>query len=135
MRIDVYTKKIIVNNNHLDALQHVNNVVFLQWVQDMAGEHWMSKSNEDFDAAHYWVVLDHYIEYKGQAFEGEEITAKTFVEKMEGVRSFRIVEFYKNEKLIVRAKTSWCLIGKERGRPRRIPEEIARLFIDDEASE
>jgi acyl-CoA thioester hydrolase len=61
-------KRLIVLEEHLDHLQHVNNVVSLQWVQDLAGKHWMSKSNDAFNQTYFWVVLNHYIEYKGQAF-------------------------------------------------------------------
>jgi acyl-CoA thioester hydrolase len=124
-----FSKIIRVKKVHLDALKHVNNVVFLQWVQDMAAEHWQSKSNKDFDAAYYWVVLDHYIEYKGQAFLDDELTVQTFVERNEGLRSTRVVEFLREGKLLVKAKTNWCLINRLSHRPVRIPEEIDRMFF------
>ena len=93
-----YEKTILVADRHLDELQHVNNVVFLKWVQDVAEEHWKNRSNQEFDAAYYWVVLDHYIEYKGQAFLDDELAVQTFVERNEGLRSTRVVEFFKNDK-------------------------------------
>lgn len=129
MTSDVFQKQINVRAEHLDALNHVNNVVFLQWVQDIAGEHWFSKSTDAFNELYAWVVLDHFIEYKKQAFLNDILTVKTFIEKNEGVRSIRMVEFFKEEKLIVRAKTNWCLIDRKRGRPMRVPEEINRLFF------
>lgn len=129
MTSEVYEKRITVREAHLDHLKHVNNVVILQWVQDMAGEHWMSKTNDIFDAAYYWVVLDHYIEYKGQAYLNDVLIAKTFVQKNEGVRSLRVVEFYKNEKLIARAKTNWCLIDRAKNRPARVPKEVDNMFF------
>lgn len=124
-----YEKEITVQEAHLDALKHVNNVVFLQWIQDIAGEHWDSKSNAQFDAQYYWVVLDHFIEYKRQAVLHDSLLVRTFVEKNEGVRSWRIVEFYKNEKLVVRSKTTWCLISREKNRPVRIPKEVDAMFF------
>ena len=129
MKSEVYEKLIIVTAEHLDDLQHVNNVVFLQWVQDLAGAHWLSKSNDTFNKAFYWVVLDHFIEYKGQAFFDDELIAKTFVQKNEGVRSLRVVEFYKNEVLIVSAKTNWCLIDRAKNRPARVPKEVDDMFF------
>ncbi len=124
-----YRKSIIVSKEALDQLNHVNNVVFLKWVQDIAGEHWLSRSNEDFNRKYYWVVLNHFIEYKGQAFLDDEIRIETFVEKNEGIRSIRHVEFYKLSKLIVVAKTVWCLIDKERNKPCRIPKTVDAMFF------
>jgi len=129
MQSKIYQKSIRVGVEHLDDLQHVNNVVFLQWVQDIAGEHWLSKSTDVFNEAYYWVVIDHFIEYKGQAFLDEVLKVQTFVEKNEGVRSTRIVEFYKEEKLIVRAKTNWCLIDRARNRPTRVPKVVDEMFF------
>ena len=129
MKSQVYQKSILVLEEHLDYLKHVNNVVFLQWVQDLAGEHWMSKSNITFNQAYFWVVLNHYIEYKGQAFLDDVLIAKTYVEKNEGVRSLRVVEFFKDEKLIVRAKTHWCLIDRKTNRPSRVPQEVDDMFF------
>ncbi len=130
MKSEIYQKSIRVCTEHLDDLQHVNNVVFLQWVQDIAGEHWLSKSDDIFNEAFYWVVVDHFIEYKGQAFLDNILVVQTFVEKNEGVRSTRIVEFYKDEKLIVRAKTNWCLIDRARNRPTRVPKEVDEMFFN-----
>lgn len=131
MKSEKYRKTIFVEDHHLDDLQHVNNVVFLQWVQDMAGEHWLSKSSRAFNDAFYWVVIDHYIRYKGQAFLGDELVAETYVEKNEGVRSLRVVEFFKDGKMIVQAKTNWCLISRDTNRPSRIPGEVDKLFFSD----
>jgi acyl-CoA thioester hydrolase len=131
MTREIYQKKITVSREHLDELQHVNNVIYLQWVQDIAAEHWRSKVHDGFDTSHYWVVLDHFIEYKGQAFLNDIITIETFVEKNLGLRSTRVVEFYKGEKSIVRAHTNWCLINRISGRPIRIPPEIDQLFFTD----
>lgn len=126
---DIYVKEIIVQQEHLDDLQHVNNVVYLQWVQDIAGAHWKSKSNPAFDLLYYWVVVDHYVEYKGQAVLDDKITVKTYVERNTGVKSARIVEFCKSDKLIVKAKTHWCLVNIMTKRPVRIPKEVDKLFF------
>ena len=125
-----YQTTLIVTEDHLDELEHVNNVVYLQWVQDIAGEHWMSRSNEAFNAKYFWVVLNHFIEYKGQAFKGDELTIATYVEKNEGVRSVRHVEMLRGEKLIAKARTEWVLMDRERNRPVRVPEEVNRMFFD-----
>ena len=129
MQSDIFEKQITVKKEHLDALNHVNNVVYLQWVQDIAGEHWFEKSSKEFNEAYFWVVLDHFIEYKRQAFLDDVLTVRTYIEKNEGVRSVRMVEFLKADKLVVKAKTNWCLIDRKRQRPCRVPQEINDLFF------
>ncbi len=129
MKSDIYTKTITVKKDHIDELNHVNNVVFLQWVQDIAGEHWLSKSNDVINNKYFWLVLNHFLEYKAQAFVNDSLIVSTYVEKNEGVKSIRIVEFHKGDQLIVRAKTNWCLIDRNRNRPARVPQEIIDMFF------
>ncbi|MEM9325975.1 MAG: thioesterase family protein [Bacteroidota bacterium] len=125
---DIYEKEITVQSAHLDLLQHVNNVTYLQWVQDMAEAHWTAKSTHAINEEVYWVVLSHYIEYKKPAFLGDQLTGRTFVENSDGFRSERHVEFYRGGQLLARAETQWCLIDRRTHRPKRISEEIKELF-------
>ncbi len=47
-----------------DAMDHINNVVYLQWVQDVAEAHWKHISGQDDDKINLWVALRHEIDYK-----------------------------------------------------------------------
>lgn len=125
-----HSKKIIVAKTHLDDLAHVNNVVYLQWVQDIAKEHWFSLAKEPFTEDHFWVVVRHELDYKGQAFLGDEITATTFVESFRGPFSIRCVEFKKGDTLLVKTKSNWCLIDRKTEKPKRVPIEVASLFME-----
>lgn len=106
-------------------------MVYLKWVGEMADEHWSLKSNDAFNAKYFWVVLEHNIKYKAQAFLGDQIKVSTYVERNEGVKSIRVVEFYKEDKLIVTSTTHWCLIDRERNRPTRVPKEVDDMFFED----
>jgi acyl-CoA thioester hydrolase len=76
-----------------------------------------------------WVVLKHEIEYFSPAYLGDSILIRSWVEKSEGVRSERHVEFYnQSDKLMVRARTSWCLLDSGTFRPVRIGEDILKVF-------
>ena len=123
-----YSKTMTVLQEHLDHLDHVNNVVYLQWVQDIAKEHWFSETSEDINTAYFWVVVRHELDYKKQAFLGDEITATTFVEGFKGAISTRCVEFKKDETLIVQTRSQWCLIGSDH-KPKRVPKEFFELFL------
>ncbi|MCP4461156.1 MAG: acyl-CoA thioesterase [Cytophagales bacterium] len=124
-----YTKTITVEHEHLDELNHVNNVVYLQWVQDIAKEHWFSKTEDDINNMYVWVVVKHELEYKRPAFLNDELSVTTYVEDFKGALSVRCVDFKKGEDLIVSARSQWCMIGAKDQRPKRVPKEIFELFL------
>ena len=124
-----YSKTLVVEERHLDELNHVNNVVYLQWVQDIAKDHWFAVAKSPFTDEHFWVVAKHELEYKKQAFLNDEITLTTFVESFRGPFSVRCVEFRRGNELLVKARSNWCLIDRKTEKPKRVPEEVAGLFI------
>ena len=126
----VYTHTVQVEQTDLDDLKHVNNVVYLQWVQDIAKAHWLSEATEEIISKYFWVVVRHTIDYNAPALLHDFINVKTYVQDAEGVTSTRIVEMYHSEtnKLLVRAETIWCLMDAGSKRPTRITEPIANLF-------
>ena len=128
--MQIFEKTLTVSNNDLDGLNHVNNVRYVQWVQDVAEEHWNLKASADILDAYFWIMLSHHIQYKGQAFLNDILVLKTFVTKSEGVTSTRMVEIYnKNtEKLLTTSETKWCFMSKDNNRPARIPQNIIELF-------
>lgn len=128
--MQVFEKDILVSENDLDQLQHVNNVRYVQWVQDMAEAHWLSRSNDLILNKYFWVLIDHHIQYKGEAKLGDIVTAKTYVASSEGVISTRIVEMFhkQSDKLIVKSVTKWCLMDISSKRPTRITTELKELF-------
>ncbi|MGL6268384.1 MAG: acyl-CoA thioesterase, partial [Chitinophagaceae bacterium] len=76
-----------------------------------------------------WVVIRHEIDYFQSTKLTDKLYAQTWVESSEGVKSIRIVEiFNQSEKLLAKARTTWCLIDAETQRPKRISEEIKTLF-------
>lgn len=126
---EIFELPITVEARHLDELNHVNNVVYLQWVQDAAAAHWNRKATEQMKSAYLWVVLSHYLEYKRPALLGEQLTARTYVQNYDGPKSERHVQVLKGETLLVQAKTTWCLLDAVSKRPRRVPQEFAAIFI------
>jgi len=121
---------ITVTSADLDELNHVNNVVYVQWVQDVAKAHWESMTSDHFRRQNIWMVLRHEIDYLSQAVEGDVLVAKTWVAWSEGVKSERCVEISNKEtgKLIIQAKTLWCLLDGDTKRPRRIGDDIKKIF-------
>ena len=116
---------------HIDELDHVNNAVWVQWIQDVAVAHWRSAAAPEHDLAYFWVVVRHEIDYLRPAFLGDEIVARTWIDPdIQGARSVRHMEFAGPDgKVLVRARTQWAIIDKAAGRPVRVPREVVAPFL------
>lgn len=125
-----FEQTIDVEAQHLDELQHVNNVQYLQWVQDIAGAHWQHLIKNREEAFGLWVVRSHHIEYKRQAKLGDRLRIVTHVEVTEGFLSERRVRFYlaDSSTLVAQCSTQWCYLDPTTQKLLRIPPEIHSLF-------
>jgi acyl-CoA thioester hydrolase len=123
-----FEHQFIVPKTDIDDQGHVNNVAFVRYVQDVAVAHWFEVTNQEQQEKFAWVMLRHEIDYKKQAFEGEELTAKTWVMDWTGITCERFVEIYRGQDLLVKSRTIWCLLDRPTFRPKRIPAELKALF-------
>ena len=116
---------------HIDELGHVNNAVWVQWIQQAAVAHWDAVADPKHKDAYFWVVVRHEIDYLRPAHEGDRVIARTWIaDAPQGARSERLVEFTGPDgKLCVRSKTQWAIIDKALGRPVRVPAEVVAPFI------
>ena len=126
-----YSKTITIPNNAIDENGHVNNVAYVQWMQDIAVEHYESIGGitaQGPDAT--WVVREHRVEYFLPAFENEEIEIHTWVENVRRVRSLRKYEFIRkaDDKILVKGETDWVFVDVRTGRPRAVPNEVIAVF-------
>lgn len=126
--MEPYTTTFKVVEADIDTLNHVNNIAYLKWVQDISVAHWYQIASPSITDTYYWVIVRHEIDYRQSAYLNDEITAVTWVGESEGVKSDRFVHFYSRDKLITRAKTSWCLMDKKTHRPVRITDEILEIL-------
>ncbi|MBA3985538.1 MAG: acyl-CoA thioesterase [Flavobacteriales bacterium] len=122
--------EIIVSHSAIDDLNHVNNVTYLQWVQDAAEQHWNAKTDSRLRETYAWVVVNHNITYKNPAFESETLLLQTWVENYTNVTCERHTKIVRKRDgvLLVTAKTVWCLIDKNTQKPSKITDELLNLF-------
>ena len=115
---------------HIDVLGHVNNTVWVQWMEAIAVSHWEAVASPAQQAAYIWVVTRHEIDFHGNITLGESATGETFVpDPPRGARFDRRVDFQNGAgKVIVSARTQWVLIDKASGRIQRVPAEMAAQF-------
>lgn len=127
---DKFSHRIYAAAGDIDELGHVNNVVYLRWVQEVAAAHWQKVAPEEMQKAYSWVVLRHEIDYMRAALAGDEIIGYTWVEEPQGPKIIRYVSLYRagEDQPLAEAKTTWCLLETATMRPRRISEEINRTF-------
>ena len=126
----VLEKNFLVSKNDLDDLNHVNNVVYIKWIQKIAKEHWEKLASNEILDNYYWVLLEHQIKYLYPALLDDKIRIKTYIDSTEEIKSSRIVEIYNNDtnRLLVNSRTIWCLINSKTNKPVRIPDEIRQVF-------
>jgi len=121
----------------VDGAGHVNNVVYLRWIQEVAIAHWTAIAPDDTRHAIVWVVLRHEIDYRRQALPGDQVRARTWVGREDGVRVERHTEIVRagDGALLARARTLWCPLGTATGRPLRVTAALRALFASDHSSE
>lgn len=124
----VFYLPITVALDDIDELNHVNNIVYLRYVQDAAIGHWKTVPQE-IASQIIWMARRHEIDYLKQAFLGEELVAKTWVEDFVGVKSIRHCEIMRGEDVLARSVTHWISLDAQTLRPKRITEEIVKQFF------
>lgn len=115
----------------IDELGHVNNAVWVRWIQDVAVAHWDAIAAPKHRERYVWVITRHEIDYRGNVAAGETVTAETWVEEPpRGARFDRHMRFLGADgRVRVAAKTTWAIIDRESGRILRVPAEVAAPFL------
>ena len=127
----IYESQFTVKSHDLDAMNHVNNVRYLQWVQDVSVAHWNNVATDEWRQKYAWVALNHFIEYKKPAFQGDKLQIVTHVASNQGVKCNRLVRILNAEttELIAQSSSWWCMIDPNTMKPLRITEDIKKAFI------
>lgn len=126
----VFYLPITVAPDDIDELNHVNNIVYLRYVQDAAIGHWKTVPQE-IASQIIWMARRHEIDYLKQAFLGEKLVAKTWVDDFVGVKSIRHCEILRGEEVLARSVTHWISLDAQTLRPKRITEEIVKQFFPE----
>jgi acyl-CoA thioester hydrolase len=125
-----FEKTMTVSPEDIDDQNHVNNTVYLRWVQDVATAHWQAVASGEAQASIGWVVLRHEIDYKSPACLGDEIVLRTWVGKATRLTFERFTEVRRSSdgQLLSTVRTLWCPINAQTGRPVRVSVEVREQF-------
>ena len=130
---DIFDLKMRVKPEHIDILGHVNNVVYVQWMQDIASAHIEELGlgvKQYIELKHAMVAVEHQMQYRKAALEGEEIVLRTWLNDINSLYLFRQYAFYRpsDRALLFVANTKWACIEIETGRPKRMSPTFTHAY-------
>lgn len=125
-----YKKIIVVNSDHLDDINHVNNVIYVQWMQDIAQEHWNKYVPESLKKSVTWMIKRHEIEYFHQAFLNDELEMETWTGDYTNVTWKRhyLIKRLSDGKKIIESVSVWIPLDSHSLRPKRIEADLINMF-------
>ena len=131
MSSPTYTMTFTARPEHIDVYGHVNNAVWVRWMEDVATAHWNLIAPPEHQEAYAWFVTRHEIDYRGNIRLGDSVEGVTEIkEGPTGARFERHFTFTDaNGKAVVRAKTAWAMIDRASGRVMRVPAEVSAPFL------
>lgn len=118
----------------IDHMGHVNNSVYLKWVQDAVVRYWEKVAPSEAVAGHLWVALKHEISYRRPAFLEDTVVADVVAEQVQGARAFFTTVIRRGEEVLAEVKSVWCCLDAGSHRPARLAREVVRRFVPDEPS-
>ena len=125
----MFSYAIGIDPADIDHMGHVNNSVYLRWVQEAVTRYWEKVAPAEAVAAHLWVALKHEITYRKPAFLDDEVIAAVVLEKVQGARAFYDTVIKRGEEVLAEVKSSWCCLDARTLRPARIAQDIAAHFL------
>jgi acyl-CoA thioester hydrolase len=116
----------------IDFMGHVNNSVYLKWVQEAVIAYWRKVAPAEAVAGHLWVAIRHDITYKRPAFLDDAIVAKVVAEGVQGARAFFSTMITRGEEVLAEVRSSWCCLDAATLRPARLARDVVRRFVPDQ---
>ena len=115
----------------IDHMGHVNNSVYLKWVQEAVVDYWSEVAPPDAVACHLWVALKHEIDYRRPTFLDDNVVANVVAEKVRGARAFFTTVIKRGEEVVAEVKSVWCCLDAVSQRPARLKDDIVSRFVGD----
>ncbi|MCL6679714.1 acyl-CoA thioesterase [Sphingomonas sp. RG327] len=127
----MFRHDISVAEQDIDTMGHVNNSVYLRWVQDAVVHYWQSMAPAEAVAKHLWVALKHEITYRKPTFLNDRVVAEVIAEKVHGARSFFTTVVKRGEEVLAEVRSSWCCLDAVTMRPTRLGQDVVARFLTD----
>src|SRR5215475_7976463 len=130
MSSEPFEMTISVVPEDIDEQNHVNNTVYLRWIQEVATAHWQAIASSEAQEGIGWVVVRHEIDYKAPVGLGDDVVLRTWVGQATRLTFERFTEILRRSdgQLLSKARTLWCPINAQTGRPVRVPLQVREKF-------
>ena len=125
----MYRYQVAITADDIDHMGHVNNSVYLRWVQDAVVDYWENVAPPEAVARHLWVALKHEITFRKPTFMQDVVVAEVIAEKVEGARAFFTTIVKRGEEVLSEVKSCWCCLDASSKRPARLAREVISRFV------
>ena len=125
----MYRYAITIDPADIDHMGHVNNAVYLRWVQEAVVRYWETVAPVEAVAQHLWVALKHEISYRKPAFLDDGVVAEVIAERVHGARTFFSTIFRRGEEVVAEVASSWCCLDAATLRPARLARDVVKRFV------
>ena len=125
----MFRHAVAIHPSDIDHMGHVNNSVYLKWVQDAVVDYWQSIAPPDAVARHLWVALKHEITYRRPTFLQDNVVAEVIAERMDGVRAYFSTIVRRGEEVLSEVKSTWCCLDAVTQRPSRLARDVVSRFV------
>jgi acyl-CoA thioester hydrolase len=120
-----------VRPGDIDHMGHVNNSVYLSWVQEAVVKFWETVAPADAVTRHLWVALQHQITYRRPAFLEDNVVANVVAEGVAGARAMFTTVIKRGEEVLAEVQSTWCCLDAATHRPARLARDIVARFLPD----
>ena len=127
--VAMFRYPVAISPADIDHMGHVNNSVYLKWVQDAVIDYWQSVAPPDAVAKHLWVALKHEISYRKPTFLQDNVVAEVIAEKVEGARAYFTTVVRRGQDVLSEVKSCWCCLDAATKRPARLARDVASRFL------
>lgn len=124
-----YRFPIGIDQDDIDFMGHVNNAIYLKWVQAAVIDHWRALAPAEAISQHLWVAIKHEITYRKPAFFEDDVIATVLLEKVQGARAFYETVIRRGEEVLAEVKSSWCCLDASTMRPARLAKDVIQRFF------
>ncbi|QIL02715.1 acyl-CoA thioesterase [Sphingomonas sinipercae] len=125
----MFRHQVAITADDIDHMGHVNNSVYLRWVQDAVVDYWQSVAPPEAVARHLWVALKHDITFRKPTFMQDIVVAEVIAEKVEGARAFFTTIVKRGEDVLSEVKSCWCCLDASSMRPARLARDVISRFV------
>ena len=125
----MFRHAITIEPADIDHMGHVNNAVYLRWVQEAVVRYWEAVAPAEVVAQHLWVALKHEISYRRPAFLDDGVSAEVIAERVQGARTFFSTIFKRGEEVLAEVSSSWCCLDASTKRPARLARDVVSRFL------